>query len=580
MNRNSSSNSDTPENSAKAKRAVLVDLLEKLYSIDDAQHTADRLLECIDRRATSVTSASSAASNSALLITYADTITKDDSQPLTALGDFLRAQVQNAFGRLHLLPFFPASSDDGFAVVDYQRVDHHTGDWGHIESLAQEFDLMVDLVINHCSREHLWFADFVSGKTPGKDYFITLPEEVDVSAVTRPRSSPLITSVSTYAGIRHVWTTFSADQVDLDFGNPDVLVEFIEILLFYIERGARIIRLDAVAFLWKRLGTSCMSLAETHVVVKLLRALVDMISYDVLLITETNVPHQENISYYGNGDEAHAVYQFSLAPLMLYTYTFGNSDVLVNWADQLQAPPAGCSALNFLSSHDGIGLRPLEGLISDAEVDRLVAKMQQRGGFVSLRDAGDSGRRPYEINITLFSAFGGGSEQLPAYLGAHALLFAFQGIPAVYIHSLLASLNDIAKVEETGRTRSINRGTLSYDALEAELADVEGVRHQSLAFISEALLRRQRQPAFALDAPQRMLKVGAGVIAFERVCQAQTILVVASVVDQPQRLPLDKLGIEAGHFHDHLHEVDVAVTDELLLQPFAVCWLDTSHHTA
>ena len=365
-------------------------LLEHLYAPEVAHNTARQLIGLVNP-ATS----QRAQRSEALLITYADSIRADDKLPVYALGDFLQEYVGDAFGAVHLLPFFPASSDDGFAVIDYRRVDHHTGTWDGINALATNYDLMFDLVINHCSRENLWFADFVSGQPPGKDFFITLPEESDTQSVVRPRSSPLISSVPTYSGIRHVWTTFSADQIDLDFTNPDVLIEFVDILMFYVARGATLIRLDAIAFLWKRLGSSCMSLPETHTVVKLLRALMDWHGGDIRLITETNVPHEENLSYFGAGDEAHAVYQFSLAPLMLYSYSSGNASYLTRWAEALEELPANCTVLNFLASHDGIGLRPLEGLLSEEEVDRLVETMHERGGFASMRDAGDDRERPY-----------------------------------------------------------------------------------------------------------------------------------------------------------------------------------------
>ena len=583
------------------------DLLGLLYSPEQAEAGAKTLTEIVERSAAAAKAAtekelsqdpdrSSAESqkNSALLITYADSVQSQSDDPLQALGKFLEAHVGDSIKRVHLLPFFPSSSDDGFAVIDYRRVDHRVGDWNGVTKLAKTYHLMFDLVINHCSREHLWFADFVSGRTPGKDYFITLPGNSDTSEVTRPRSSSLISDVPTYAGIRHVWTTFSADQVDLDFSNPDVLVEMIEILFFYIDRGARLIRLDAVAFLWKRLGTSCMSLQETHVVVKLLRLLVGQLDQEVLLITETNVPHEENASYYGNGDEAQGIYQFSLAPLLLYSYAFGNAGPLTDWAAQLAPLPEGCTALNFMASHDGIGLRPLEGLVDDTEVDALVEKMKTRGGFASMRDIGDGTQRPYEINISLFSAFGGKTEDLPAYLGAHALLMAFQGTPTLYIHSLLASQNDLDKVAETGRTRSINRGTLQLEALNEELAEPTSDRAVALSFLVAALRKHSRQPAFAIGASQQILNISAQVVALKRTSASQTILAVASVIPAQQTITVNALGIGEGLFfkaansgnggdgNDAVDVVDVldgqshTLRHELSLKGYQTLWLDIS----
>ncbi len=430
---------------------LLTQLLKRLYQEDVAIALAPELL-ALARPAAQTASVSP---DRTMLITYGDTIVDGDGSPLATLGRFLERHVGASVGAVHVLPFYPSSSDDGFAVIDYRMVDHHLGSWEDVRALAAGYDLMFDLVINHCSRQSLWFADFVNGREPGRRFFITLPEESDTSAVVRPRSTPLISAVHTYAGIRHVWNTFSDDQIDLDFSNPEVLREFVEILFFYVAQGATLIRLDAVAFLWKRLGTSCMSLPETHVVVKVLRLLLDHAATGVKLVSETNVPHEENISYFGDGDEAHLVYQFSLAPLLLYSYVFGDASYLTTWAARLTAPPAGASYLNFIASHDGIGLRPLEGLVPEASVARLVEVMHERGGFVTLRDSGDGAQKPYEINVALFSAF---QEDLEAYMAAHTLLLSFQGMPALYVHSLLATPNDLGLVEQTGRTRSINRG--------------------------------------------------------------------------------------------------------------------------
>ena len=486
-------------------------LLRRLYRQDVAAATLDRLWERLPAPA----DARASQRNDCMLITYADSVVTDDETPLTTLRDFLDTHVAGLMGRVHILPFYPSSSDDGFAVIDYRMVDHHYGGWQEISALADRFDLMFDLVINHCSRENLWFADFVNGRDPGRHYFITLPEDSDVSEVVRPRSTPLISAIHTYGGIRHVWNTFSADQIDLDFSNPEVLCEFVDILFFYIERGATLIRLDAIGFLWKRLGSNCLNLPETHAVVKLLRLLTEQCYPDARLITETNVPHAENVSYFGNGDEAHQVYQFSLAPLLVYSFLFQDSRYLVRWAQNLAPPPAGTTFLNFIASHDGLGLRPLEGLVPEAEVARLVDLMHERGGFVTLREAGGA-QKPYEINISLMSAFGG-ETGFDAYMAAHALLLSFQGTPALYIHSLLGTLNDLDLVEQTGRTRSINRKHWQLRELNS-LLQQPSLHRRVLHAMQQLLQRRNEQPALRSDAEQTVLASPSTLVLLRRRC--------------------------------------------------------------
>jgi len=546
--------------------------LRVLYPAAVADQTLQRIEQHIEDRMgkRSVGTNPQPERNDCMLITYGNSVVSEDASPLNTLHQFLNTHFDGQIGRVHLLPFYPSSSDDGFAVIDYRMVDHHLGGWPDIERLADDFDLMFDLVINHCSRDNLWFADFIGGREPGRRYFITLPEETDVSKVVRPRNTPLISAVHTYAGIRHVWNTFSDDQIDLDFSNPDVLCEFIDILFFYIERGASIIRLDAIGFLWKRLGSNCLNLPETHAVVKLLRAVVDEVAPNVILITETNVPHAENIAYFGSSDEAHQVYQFSLAPLLLYSFVFADSTYLQQWASSLAPPPDGTAFLNFIASHDGIGLRPLEGLMPEARVTALVDKMHERGGFVTLRDTNE-GQKPYEINISLLSAFGD-EDGLPAHLAAHALLLSFQGTPALYIHSLLGTLNDLDLVEQTGRTRSINRKNWQLDELNFLLAS-DSVQRKSLDGIKHLLACRNAQPALDASATQSILSSPPEVVLLRRECMAQHLLVVCSVSDAPQSLEATLLGLAPGEYHDLLTDKPITVIDTLELAPFEVRWL-------
>lgn len=298
-----------------------------------------------------------------IMITYGDSILEPGKSPLEALKGFLKEYLGNTIPCIHILPFFPYSSDDGFSVIDYLKVNPDLGDWQDIRSIAANYDLMADLVINHVSQKHRWFDNFLKEKEPGRDYFIVMDPAIDLSSVIRPRSSPLLTLFSYGDKTVHVWTTFSGDQVDLNFRNPALLIEMIRILVFYLQQGIRIIRLDAIAFLWKQQGTTCLHLPETHEIVKLLRTIGTAINPRFIMLTETNVPNMENLSYFGSGDEAHMVYQFSLPPLLLYTLFSGHAGYLVSWLNSLPEPGKGCTFLNFTASHDGIGVRPLEGLI-------------------------------------------------------------------------------------------------------------------------------------------------------------------------------------------------------------------------
>ena len=545
------------------------ELLGELYDEKTASETAQRIWARLPERK----AASAHKRNDCMLITYADSVQEHGQVPLQTLHTFLQQYLGEECGRVHILPFYPSSSDDGFAVIDYRMVDHHVGAWSDVERLACDFDLMFDLVINHCSRENLWFADFVGDREPGRRYFITLPEESDTSAVARPRSTPLISAVHTYNGIRHVWNTFSDDQIDLDFTNPDVLIEMVDVLLFYIARGASLIRLDAVGYLWKRLGTSCLNLPEAHAAVKLLRLVSEAVDPEVRLITETNVPHEENIAYFGCGDEAHLVYQFSLAPLLLHAFTFEDASYLTRWAADLEPPPAGAAYLNFIASHDGIGMRPLEGLVPDSEVERLVQRMHELGGFVTLRDVGEGQQKPYEINISLMSAFGG-SRGLDAYLAAHALCLSFQGSPAIYIHSFLGTQNDLELVEQTGRTRSINRRKWQLDALTFQLDDKNSLAARTLSGMRELVRRRNEQAAFTPCSAQIVLPFEGPLFAMERIAPSQKLTVLANVSSQTIHTASDLFNLQPGEYIDRNSDAHITVGPHITVEPHRVLWLE------
>ncbi|MFC3284848.1 sugar phosphorylase [Litchfieldella rifensis] len=520
------------------------------------------------------------------LITYGDTLLDGERPPLEVLDGFIESRLGDTFSGVHVLPFFPWSSDDGFSVIHYREVSPALGDWSHIRHLARHHDLMVDLVINHVSRESLWFVDYLAGSQPGRDYFIEMDPGTDLSAVTRPRNTPLLVPVATRRGTRHLWATFSDDQIDLNFANPDVLLEFIGILLYYIEQGARIIRLDAIAYLWKEVGSSCIHLPQTHAIVRLLRATVDFMVPGTLLVTETNVPHRENLSYlglerrddeHGGPDEAHLVYQFTLPPLLVHTLTSGEAATLAGWLKSLPALPPGCSYLNFTASHDGIGVRALEGLLPEHEIGGLLELMHRFGGFVSMKTDADGTDSPYEINITYFEALKGTRRgpdpwQVERFLCSQHLMMALQGIPALYLHSLTATLNDHEGIERSGRLRSINRRRWHKEELDELLDSRNTPTREVFLALKRRLAIRRGEPCFHPEAPQRVLDTPDTLLAIERgpLPDGRRLLAIYNVTDKRQ--PLDLPELDAGDWFDLLE--DAPWKDQTReLRPYRSLWL-------
>ncbi len=507
----------------------------------------------------------------AVLITYGDTFVEPGVTPLRTLDTAVGELVGDAVSMVHVLPFAPWSSDDGFSVIDPWAVNPTLGDWHDLENLARNRGLMADLVVNHLSASSAQFEQFVDDVEPGRSWFVTADPDDDLSAVVRPRQHELLMAVETAAGLRHVWCTFSHDQIDVNVANPEVLVELIALVGKLIATGARFVRLDAIAFLWKRIGTSCVHLPETHEFVKLLRTLVDVAAPDVVVLTETNVAHRENISYLANGDEAHMAYNFSLPPLTVLALQRGDASALTAWLPTMATTPPGTTLLSFLACHDGLGVRPLAGLADAAAVDEMADAVVARGGFVSMAATPD-GPRPYELNATLWSTLaslpgGPAFEALDVarFLAAHTIMFSVRGIPALYVHAAMASENFAGLAAETGRSRSINRGQLTLDQLRERLATNE--RAQAVvAGLRHRLNIRGQHRAFHPEAPQEALDLGSEVVALRRtsIDGIESVLALHNVTDRP-------VAIKGGGGVDVLTGRHMA--DDVVLDPYECVWL-------
>lgn len=567
-------------------------LLDRVYPADVAQRL---LVEIFDLMQAAIDPASEENlrkwnHDNVLLITYGDSIVGSDRPPLENLAEFLETYLDGVVTGVHILPFTPYSSDDGFAVIDYLEVNPNLGTWDHIKRIASRFNLMVDLVINHVSSEHEWFKQFKQGEKPGCDYFIAADPNEDLSEVVRPRSLPLLTEVETANGTKHVWSTFSPDQIDVNFENPDVLLEYIKIILFYVQAGARYIRLDAVGFLWKKLGSTCIHLPETHTLVRLIREVLQLLDPGIALITETNVPNRENLSYFGNRNEAHMIYNFSLPPLLLNALIQGKSDHLKTWMMSMPPAPIGCAYFNFTASHDGIGLRPAEGLLAEEEYDTLLQTMKQFGGEISMRRRADGSESPYEINISLFDALRGTAAgedewQVERFLCSQTIMLALEGIPAFYIHSLLATRNYREGLEKTKHNRTINRYKWDYETLKAALENPTTPHARVFKELCRLIQIRRRQTAFHPNATQYTLHpLNRSLFAFWRqsMVRDQSIFSVHNLSKEPQKLYLSDLNLlVTDDWYDLISgETFSDIEAAYELQPYQSVWITNKVNSA
>ena len=512
------------------------------------------------------------------LITYGDTLKKAGEAPLQTLYDFAESRFKDVFSTIHILPFFPYSSDDGFSVIDFFEVNPELGDWKDIQRLGRKFRLMFDLVLNHVSSKSVWFQNYLDEKSRYKNLAIEVDPSTDLSLVTRPRSLPLLTRFHKTSGNTvHVWTTFSADQIDLNYKSVDVLEKMIKALLFYVKKGAAVIRLDAVAYLWKEIGTSCIHLRQAHQMVQLFRKVLDVAAPKTFLITETNVPHPENVSYFGDGkNEAQMVYNFTLPPLLLYTFIRQDAGALSRWAECLRIDSPDNTFLNFTASHDGIGVRPLEGILARDEIEKLMDIVKKNGGGVSYKRDPDGSNSPYELNITYVDALlnrehKNDPRHIPRFLASQAIQLVLPGVPAIYIHSILGSRNWQEGVRQTQSKRAVNREKLQVDAVLSQLKDLETFRSRIFYPFVHMIKTRKKQSAFHPKADFELLHIDPKVFGVVRRSKAQTIYTVTNV--SSSRVKVSLSDAKAPSLMRDLITGDDFRTDEISLAPYQFLWL-------
>lgn len=518
-----------------------------------------------------------------VLITYGDSLTDGDLKPLDVLQRFLHENMSTVINSVHILPFFPYTSDDGFSVTDYEQVNEQLGSWEDVQHIAKEFTLMSDLVLNHVSRQGKWFNAYREGLEPYDDFFFEASPEDDLSATVRPRSSPLLQEVETSRGSRHVWCTFSDDQIDLNFKNPQVLLEIIRIVRLHVDMGVRIIRLDAVAYVWKEPGTTSIHLPQTHAIVKLLRVLADYADEDIILLTETNVPKAENLSYFGQGDEAHMIYNFPLPPLILHGLLAGTATYLNRWQASMPPAPMGCAYLNFSASHDGIGMRPAEGLLPPEEIRLMIDSVTGQGGKASMRLLEDGSESIYELNCTYFDALGAqrdepdDSSHIERFLTSQTIVMSLEGIPAFYIHSLLATPNDQQAVIDRSMNRAINRHRWDYSSLCKQLADNNSNQAIVLKALSMRLKVRAKQAAFHPNATQFTLRLDDRVFGIWRqsLDRSQSIFALHNLSAETVSVLYTELNLIADEQWGDLLSNKMLADDqtEIALQPYQCAWI-------
>lgn len=553
--------------------------LESIYNKEDAALAYDAIAALIKEYQEKVESKPyEMTEKDVILITYGDQIFHEGETALATLHRFLNEYVQDCINSVHILPFYPYSSDDGFSIVDYKGVCPLKGSWKNIKALNQDHRLMFDGVINHMSQLSHWFEKFLANDPEYYNFFTELDPSLDLSAVVRPRTTPLLTEfIDDEGSIRHVWTTFSADQVDLNYANYKVLVKVLDVLLSYIERGASLIRLDAIAFIWKEIGTNCVHLPQTHELIQLMREVIHAVAPEIIIITETNVPHDENISYFGNGsDEAHMVYNFALPPLLAFSILSGDTTKLTAWAKTLKLPSDKVCFFNFTASHDGIGVRAVSNILDKDELNFMVNSCKAHGGLVSYRSVGGEEQSPYELNCSYIDVLTHPDEddtlRLKRMILSQAVVLAMPGVPGIYFHSLVGSRNYHEAVRKTRRNRAINREKLNFDNIKEELSEEGSLRNNLFKRYKQLISIRIHEPCFDPFAKFEFLSLGQEIFAVKHYAKESNDSLLALHNFQKTEIEVDLSLYKEGVLMDIISHRQIK-EGTFIMQPYEILWL-------
>jgi sucrose phosphorylase len=555
----------------------MINLLQKVYNSEDAKKAFDEIEE-LKKRYQSIVKAKRVknSKNDIVLITYGDQVQRVGEKPLKTLGKFFEEYIKNLFSTVHILPFYPYTSDDGFSVVDYKKVSPTLGSWDEIKSFSKNYKLMFDGVINHISQSSHWFQGFLQNDEKYKDFFVEVDPNINLSQVVRPRTLPLIHE---YKDVdkkqRYIWTTFSKDQVDLNFANYKVLIAVLDVLLFYVQNGASLIRLDAIAFIYKKIGTSCIHLPQTHYLIQIIRDVIASIDDNVLLVTETNVPHNENISYFGDGkNEAHMVYNFALPPLVAHSMLTMNASTLTTWAKSLKLSKQRVCFFNFTASHDGCGLRALSGLVSDHDIDNLVKTVQNRDGFVSYRTGENGDKVPYELNASYIDIISDPNDNIDLRVKkmilSQAISLVMPGVAGIYFHSMFGSVSDIEAVQRSDIFRSINREKFDLEELRYKISDTNSLSFKIYHKLKYLLTFVRDEKAFYQYGDYKILELDKSLFTIDRYHEDEEILAIHNFSNFDVNCVLPK-SIKKGAY-DIITNNKINIFD-FKIAPYEVLWI-------
>ncbi len=557
-------------------------LVAEIYGKSVAKDICKKIEDIVKiyaKRKHSIKKTPSLSEKDVVLICYADNIRYKNEPSLKVMDNFFNEFLGDRISYIHFLPFFPYSSDDGFAITNFRTVNPKYGSWKDIRKISRKYGLIFDAVTNHISSKHKWFQNYLKFDKKYEDYFIEMDKNADVSKVMRARDLPLLNKFQKGSKDVFVWTTFSDDQIDLNFHFPKVLLEVIDLLLFYASKGASIIRLDAIAYIWKKANSNCINLKEVHKIIMIIRRIFDMVFPHIMLLPEANVPSKENLKYLGNGyNEAQLLYQFCISPLVLYTFYSGSVDHLHNYLDTVPELPGDNYFLNVLVTHDGIGLRPVHDILDPNEIKLIINEIEKRNGIISYKTEQNGKKSPYELNITYFDALRDNDcvekQNIAKFVAAQAILLSIKGLPALYFHSLFGTKNYYEGYENTNQPRTLNRRKFELNELENLLSNKEYSEAIIFKKINKLLSIRKKYFAFHPNAKQEIVNISDHIFSIIRKGKEDNykMLILVNVTDQKCNCKIPQT-ILSNDSIDIIAKRKIIPEIEFTMYPYEILWI-------
>jgi len=540
---------------------------------------------------------------------------------LQGLGKRLGYLQELGVNMLHVMPILQCpkgASDGGYAVSDYRNVDRDVGDLEDLRQLARQLRkrdmlLTLDVVVNHVSDQHEWAFKAREGEQTYLDYFYTYPnrEVPDMFEETLPEVFPE-TSPGNFTWDetmqRWVMTVFNDYQWDLNYSNPAVFIEMLDILLFWANQGADILRLDAVAFLWKKIGTISQNEREAHLILQLLKDCCQVTAPGVLFIAEAIVAPVEIIKYFGEdaviAKECEIAYNATFMALLWDAVATRNAKLLNKGIRSLPDKLDRATWLNYVRCHDDIGLGFDDADVRRAGYEPVSHRRFLLDYFTGEYDESLSRGYPFGHNEksgdsriagSLASLAGletalarddeeGIRRSIDLILLLHGMIMSFGGIPLLYYGDEIGVLNDFSFMEDEEKindTRWIHRPKIDWE--KAALRHRHGTPEQRLFDgISRMIAVRKITPAFADFNNRELIQTGnPHLFVFRRNNPFETddeVLVVANFDDSPQYLDLGDLGKRTRFEYSRLRDLYSGDTpsqfkDQLVIPPHRFYWL-------